>query len=84
MVIFPLQGGIYVFQIFDYYAASRITLVVAFFECIVLAYLYGVNRFYDNLTVMLGYRPNPYMKICWSVITPLFAMVSTQYPLICA
>lgn len=36
------QGGMYVFQLFDYYSASRIVLVVAFFECIVVAYIYGM------------------------------------------
>jgi len=31
----------YVFQLFDYYSASRIVLVVAFFECIVVSFVYG-------------------------------------------
>lgn len=45
MIPAPLQGGMYVFQLFDYYSASRIVLVVAFFECIVVAYIYGMlNR----------------------------------------
>jgi hypothetical protein len=32
----------YVFQLFDYYAASRIVLVMTFFECVVVAYIYGM------------------------------------------
>lgn len=36
------QGGMYVFQLFDYYSASRIVLVVAFFECITVAFVYGM------------------------------------------
>ncbi|KAL3880187.1 hypothetical protein ACJMK2_032450 [Sinanodonta woodiana] len=68
------EGGMYVFQLFDFYSASRIILVVAFFECVVVAYLYGVNRFYDNLEMMFGFRLLPWMKICWSVLTPLFTM----------
>ena len=35
------NGGMYVFQIFDYYAASRTLLFVGLFECIAIAYSYG-------------------------------------------
>ena len=31
----------FVFQLFDYYAGSRIILLVAFFECIVVGWVYG-------------------------------------------
>ncbi len=74
-IVTHFQGGMYVFQLFDYYAGSRIILVVAFFECMVIAWIYGVNRFYDNLTLMLGFRPNLYMKISWLFITPTFTLV---------
>nr|XP_033782604.1 sodium- and chloride-dependent creatine transporter 1-like [Geotrypetes seraphini] len=66
------EGGMYVFQLFDYYSASGITLLwQAFWECVVIAWVYGADRFMDDIARMIGYRPFPYMKWCWSVLTPL-------------
>uniref|UniRef100_A0A669ERR4 Transporter n=1 Tax=Oreochromis niloticus TaxID=8128 RepID=A0A669ERR4_ORENI len=64
-------GGMYVFQLFDYYSASGITLLwQAFWECVVVAWVYGADRFMDDVARMIGYQPLPYMKWCWSYITP--------------
>uniref|UniRef100_A0AAY4B300 Transporter n=1 Tax=Denticeps clupeoides TaxID=299321 RepID=A0AAY4B300_9TELE len=69
------KGGMYVFQLFDYYAASGVCLLwVAFFECIAVAWVYGADNFYDAIEDMIGYRPNPWMKWCWTVITPLLCV----------
>uniref|UniRef100_A0A6Q2XRH2 Transporter n=1 Tax=Esox lucius TaxID=8010 RepID=A0A6Q2XRH2_ESOLU len=70
-----LIGGMYVFQLFDYYAASGVCLLwVAFFECVAVAWVYGVDNFYDAIEDMIGYRPNPWMKWSWSVITPFLCV----------
>lgn len=36
----------------------------------------GADRFMDDVACMIGYRPLPYMKWCWSYITPVVCMVS--------
>ena len=41
-----LQGGMYVFQLFDYYSGSRIILFVAAFMCVAVAWIYG--KFTDH------------------------------------
>ncbi|XP_051516436.1 sodium- and chloride-dependent creatine transporter 1-like [Myxocyprinus asiaticus] len=69
------EGGMYVFQLFDYYSASGITLLwQAFWECVVVAWVYGADRFMDDVACMIGYRPLPYMKWCWSYITPVVCL----------
>jgi len=72
------QGGMYVFQIFDFYSGSRIILLVAFFECIAVGWVYGVDRFIDNLEMMYGFRIewlNFMMKWAYLVVTPLTVMI---------
>uniref|UniRef100_A0A4W3K0T7 Transporter n=1 Tax=Callorhinchus milii TaxID=7868 RepID=A0A4W3K0T7_CALMI len=65
------EGGMYIFQLFDYYSASGITLLwQAFWECVVVAWVYGADRFTDDIAHMIGYRPLPWIKWCWLFITP--------------
>uniref|UniRef100_A0A670I640 Sodium- and chloride-dependent taurine transporter n=1 Tax=Podarcis muralis TaxID=64176 RepID=A0A670I640_PODMU len=69
------EGGMYVFQLFDYYAASGVCLLwVAFFECIAVAWVYGADNFYDAIEDMIGYRPGPWMKWSWIIITPVLCV----------
>ncbi|XP_059150816.1 sodium- and chloride-dependent taurine transporter-like isoform X2 [Physella acuta] len=72
------EGGMYVFQVFDYYTGSRIIMLVAFFELVAISYVYGIRRFYENVVMMVGHswmrHTLPYMLICWTVLAPIFCM----------
>ncbi|XP_055048541.2 sodium- and chloride-dependent GABA transporter 2 isoform X1 [Misgurnus anguillicaudatus] len=82
-LIMLTEGGMYVFQLFDYYAASGMCLLfVAIFETVVIAWIYGANRFYDNIEDMIGYRPGPYIKYCWMFFTPATCFGTFAFSLI--
>ncbi|KAA0200101.1 hypothetical protein HAZT_HAZT002950 [Hyalella azteca] len=72
-----MQGGMYVFQLFDYFAASGIILLtVCGLEATVLSWVYGADRLMDNMDMMLGFRLWRYFKLAWKYITPLQTCVS--------
>lgn len=65
------RNGIYVFQLFDYYAASGICLLfLCFCECACVCWIYGGDKFMDNVREMIGYRPSIWFKLCWTYFAP--------------
>uniref|UniRef100_A0A8C9Z3H6 Transporter n=1 Tax=Sander lucioperca TaxID=283035 RepID=A0A8C9Z3H6_SANLU len=70
-LIMCTEGGMYVFQLFDSYAASGMCLLfVAIFESICIGWVYGSDRFYLNIEDMIGYKPVFFIKWCWMILTP--------------
>uniref|UniRef100_A0A8C5E6T7 Transporter n=1 Tax=Gouania willdenowi TaxID=441366 RepID=A0A8C5E6T7_GOUWI len=79
---FISEGGIVLFQLVDTYGPSGTTLlIIACFETIVVAWVYGVDRFYDNIEDMIGYRPFPVLKYCWLFVTPFICLITLLYNL---
>ncbi|MBN3295131.1 S6A13 protein, partial [Amia calva] len=77
------EGGLYVFQLFDYYACSGMTLLAfAFLQSVCIAWIYGADRLYDNIEDMIGYRPWPLIKYCWCYITPLICSATFVFSLV--
>ncbi|KAJ8261723.1 hypothetical protein GJAV_G00157650 [Gymnothorax javanicus] len=65
-------GGIQVFILIDSYGLS--TMSISFIVCmesIAVGWIYGANRFYDNIEDMIGYQPFPVLKYCWLFVVPL-------------
>uniref|UniRef100_A0AAQ4PU15 Transporter n=1 Tax=Gasterosteus aculeatus aculeatus TaxID=481459 RepID=A0AAQ4PU15_GASAC len=82
-LIMLMEGGMYVFQLFDYYAASGMCLLfMSIFETVCIAWVYGADRFYDNIEDMIGYRPGCYFKYCWLFFTPATCIGTFAFSLI--
>ena len=73
-LFFFLQGGMYLFQIMDFYAASGLSLLwICFFETIAVSWFYGAGRFSKNIEQMLGHRPAFFIfwHYCWLIFAPV-------------
>ncbi|XP_062570938.1 sodium- and chloride-dependent glycine transporter 1-like [Saccostrea cucullata] len=66
-----MEGGIYVLQIMDWYCATFSLMLLSLTECVVIAWIYGADRFYKDIELMIGYQPGIWWKICWKFITPI-------------
>ncbi|XP_030750013.1 sodium-dependent neutral amino acid transporter B(0)AT3 [Sitophilus oryzae] len=72
---FAHGAGSYVFVLFDNFSGNFPLLIIAFFECVGVSYVYGLKRFADDIEMMTGSRPGLYWLICWKYLSPL-AMLS--------
>ncbi|KAK7862615.1 hypothetical protein R5R35_005651 [Gryllus longicercus] len=72
---FAHGAGSYVFVLFDNFSGNFPLLIIAFFECIGVSYVYGLKRFADDIELMTGRRPGLYWLVCWKYLSPL-AMLS--------
>uniref|UniRef100_A0A6E8UYS1 Transporter n=1 Tax=Anopheles coluzzii TaxID=1518534 RepID=A0A6E8UYS1_ANOCL len=72
---FANGAGSYIFQLMDSFAGSYTLLIIAFFECIGVSYIYGLKRFADDIELMTGSRPSLYWMLCWKYISPI-AMIT--------
>ncbi|XP_071451814.1 sodium-dependent neutral amino acid transporter B(0)AT3, partial [Hetaerina americana] len=72
---FAHGAGNYVFVLFDDFSGNFPLLIIAFFECIGVSYVYGLKRFADDIELMTGRRPGLYWQACWKYLSPL-AMIS--------
>ncbi|GAB0089144.1 Transporter [Sergentomyia squamirostris] len=74
-LMFAHGAGSYIFQLMDSFAGNYTLLIIAFFECISVSYVYGIKRFADDIELMTGSRPGLYWMICWKYVSPI-AMIS--------
>ncbi|XP_065675972.1 sodium-dependent neutral amino acid transporter B(0)AT3-like isoform X2 [Hydra vulgaris] len=69
------SSGYYAFQLFDDYCVSLGLLFITFFQTVAVSWVYGNDRFADDLEFMTGSRPNIFWMVCWKYISPLAILV---------
>lgn len=82
-----MQGGIYFFNLIDYYTAAISLMYLAFFEVVAIVWIYGADRLARNVQEMTGRMPSLYFRFCWYLAAPIliltiwiFSMVDYQRP----
>ncbi|KAL3877325.1 hypothetical protein ACJMK2_035055 [Sinanodonta woodiana] len=81
---FTTNGGIYLFQLFDWYSSSIGLLFGSAVEVIILGWIYGFNRFSSDIKLMTGKDSSIFLRTMICILTPIavtvcFIMRMTSY-----
>uniref|UniRef100_A0A4W5JXF6 Transporter n=1 Tax=Hucho hucho TaxID=62062 RepID=A0A4W5JXF6_9TELE len=83
-LVMVTPGGLYVFQIYDHYSCSGASLLLlSIFQSVAVGWVYGPDRFNDNIKHMIGYSPLPFFKLCWRYLTPAMCSATFVFSLVC-
>uniref|UniRef100_A0A7N6AE38 Transporter n=1 Tax=Anabas testudineus TaxID=64144 RepID=A0A7N6AE38_ANATE len=76
-LILVTEGGIYIFELFDYYACTRAChYFMSLSMCLAVAWSFGADHMIDIIENMVGQRPFVFFKLCWKYIIPLLSVIS--------
>ncbi|CAL8265150.1 unnamed protein product [Gadus morhua 'NCC'] len=73
-LLFTQRSGNYFVTMFDDYSATLPLIIVVVFETYSVSWVYGADRFLDDIEVMLKWRPPVVYKYLWKYVC-LLAMV---------
>ncbi|XP_052094515.1 sodium- and chloride-dependent glycine transporter 1-like isoform X3 [Mytilus californianus] len=78
-MLMTTEGGIYIFQVIDWYIAAFCPAVFGIIECIVFGWIYGLDRFSRDVRLMLGRGIPVFFRICIGFITPSILLAVLVY-----
>ncbi|XP_072889543.1 sodium-dependent neutral amino acid transporter B(0)AT2-like [Hemitrygon akajei] len=70
-LLFTQRSGNYFVTMFDDYSATLPLIIVVFFELMAVAWIYGAEKFIDDIREMIGDRPFFLYKYLWKFICPI-------------
>ncbi|EDV55125.2 sodium-dependent nutrient amino acid transporter 1 isoform X1 [Drosophila erecta] len=69
-IVYMTPGGQFILNLVDFYGVSFTALILAIGELVAVAWIYGVNRFCEDIKFMMGIETGWYWRLCWRFITP--------------
>ncbi|XP_008285848.1 sodium-dependent neutral amino acid transporter B(0)AT1-like [Stegastes partitus] len=81
-LLFAQQSGIYWVTLFDDFAGSVPLLTIGLFEMIAVVYIYGIDRFNDDIKFMIGHKPSIFWQVSWRFISPVVILVILVFYLV--
>jgi len=65
------EGGVFLFQLMDFYSCSGMSLLwVCFWQTVAIGWGFGAQKFCDCIEQMTGHQPGKYWFFCWKFIAP--------------
>lgn len=68
------EGGMYWFHLIDTYSAGSSLLFVGSIELVTVAWIYGAEKFKENIESMVGFKISYIWVIIWKFITPVITI----------
>ncbi|XP_019564348.2 sodium- and chloride-dependent glycine transporter 1 [Aedes albopictus] len=65
-----MEGGMYLVQLFDWYAASISVILVCIVEIVAVAWIYGVRNFVRDVEFMIDRTVDRFWILSWKFVTP--------------
>ncbi|KAM6946140.1 sodium- and chloride-dependent GABA transporter 2-like [Aplochiton taeniatus] len=79
-IVMVTEGGMYVFQLMDYYACNGACLLfISLFESLALGWIFGAEKICLIIEDMTRVHSNFIFKLCWLYLTPLVTAVCFIY-----
>uniref|UniRef100_A0A915CMM4 Uncharacterized protein n=1 Tax=Ditylenchus dipsaci TaxID=166011 RepID=A0A915CMM4_9BILA len=69
------KGGMLIMEWLIVYGTTWGLLIAVFCEAMVISFIYGIDRFTEDIREMLGFTPGWYWRICWTVGAPIFLLL---------
>uniref|UniRef100_A0A3B4AMW0 Uncharacterized protein n=1 Tax=Periophthalmus magnuspinnatus TaxID=409849 RepID=A0A3B4AMW0_9GOBI len=74
-LLFAQHSGFYWVTLFDNFAGSVPLLCIGLFEIVIVVYVYGVDRFNEDIKFMIGSKPGIFWQVTWRFVSPLIMLV---------